>query len=177
MKVLIKLLPLFFLFTIISCSSSDSSSDDPFSNVPSGEIVPVEQRNSVLTGFDDGPSSKLNAQNDDGQKWWKQVVSKITYNGCDGEEDEDITLDDTYFGFKPDGTLHVRFGQQGSTYHATDWGWADQAKSAIFLAELSGVEFSIRALNSNEVIYASSQRQSGSCTVVTWERFAQPFTD
>lgn len=165
------------LLIATSCSDDNpvnSRSGDLFENVPSGEIVPVAERDFVLTGFSDGSAKALS---EGSQRWWLQIVSKFEFNNCGDEDDEDVTLQNTYFGFAPDGWLYVRSGQSGTPQQAARWAWSSSNKTAINLNNITEVDFQLTALNQNQVVYASVQNIGQGCSVVTWEQFGQPFTD
>lgn len=170
LKILI-LISVMMLFISCGDNPAGSSGGDKFEGVPKGEIVPVELRDETLTGISNS-SSKRKAANS--QKWWRQVVSKIDYTGCEGYEDEEITAENMYFGFKPEGSLYVKDGENGSESYATSWQWSDESKSAIVLGMAPDVEFELTALNDEEVVYASSQEFEGGCRAVTWEQFGDP---
>src|SRR5690625_3568908 len=118
----------FILFSIscvllVSCGDSPTgnSSDNEFESVPSGEIVSVEKRDEVLTGTSNSKEVSIAATT---QKWWLQVTSRIDYTGCEENEDQDITLENTYFAFKPGGGLYIKQGKNGSEQYATSWEWS-----------------------------------------------------
>ena len=172
---------LFLCLIAISCSDDPVSSSDPgdqFSDsVPTGEIVPVEERNFVLTGFDD-LSSKLVAENDGGQRWWLQIVSKVEYQNCPSHlQDEEVRLDNVYYGFAPDGRTYRRTGQTNSPTDIFGWEWKDASKNALHIRGNNDVDFVITSLNDDEVVYASVQNLGQGCTGTTWEQFGSPYTE
>lgn len=165
------------LFLSAACSSNPtSSSSEKFEDVPKGEIVSVDMRDETLTGIKPGSSNKeISAV--DSQKWWLQIISKVDYSDCEGYEDQDITQDNVYYGFKPGGSLYIKQGESGSEQYVTSWEWADDSKSAIIIETFPDVEFELTALNDDEVIYASQQEFEGGCKAVTWEQFGDPISD
>lgn len=163
----------FFILALLvtSCSKEDDSSGDLLSNVPSGEIVPVEQREVTLIGYDVQSQAKSydKQQAEAEQKWWKHGVSKVTYD-CSGYDESDNmseTLENTYFAFKENGTIYYKVGMSGAEMAHLDWEWEDSKKEAIIV---QGVSFKFTELNPSTVTYASVQGESG-CEVLTWEQF------
>lgn len=184
MKTIIKgfVLSILILSLVISCSDNPTDSTttdtnqtvtDKFQGVPTGEVVSIEKRDSVLTGSNKNDSNSKTLAGTAAQKWWLQKVSKIDYTSCTDYEDQDITLEDTYFAFKTSGGLYYKTGTDGSEQYATSWEWSDESKSAILLDEFPGISLEILSLNDNEVVYASSQTD-GDCKVITWEQFGSP---
>ncbi|MEX0722044.1 MAG: hypothetical protein WD059_15310 [Balneolaceae bacterium] len=171
-------LPIISLFVlsivIFSCGSPTGSSYDVFEGVPTGEIVPVEERDETLTGIESASANKQMSTSANAQKWWLQKISKIEYSGCLDAEDEDITLDNTYFAFKPDGDMYIKVGEDGTEQNATSWEWTDESKSAIELELYPDVEFELTSLNDDELVYASLQEGEQGCKAVTWEQFGDP---
>ena len=167
LNYLLSLLSLSIL--IYSCGGDDDSSD-PFDSVPSGEIVDIELRDATLSGT----VSSAGRQAAIGQKWWTQVVSKVDFSGqCGDNEDQEVT-DGNYYAFYPDGDYYAKTSKEGSTSYVGSWEWEDEdTKDAIII---QGIEFSLRGLNSDELIIASDQSQA-SCTVITWEQFDKPYTE
>ena len=159
--IFIKLLVL-TLFVITACSKEDSSGD-LLSSVPSGEIVPVEQREAVLIGYSTGQKTQ------GGQKWWLHEVTEITYDcaGYDESDNETSTVENGYFAFKENGTIYYKIGMNGTESAHHDWEWASSAKEAIIV---QGVSFKFTELNANTVTYASVQGEDG-CQLLTWEKF------
>ena len=150
---------------LYACGSDDTSAD-PFSAVPSGEIVAVEERDFVLTGVD---ASARTAQT---FKWWKQEISRLDFSSEECGDDEDLAQSDVYYAFTSDGNIRVRQGTSGDGTVARSWEWSTTAKEAINIDGESSVDFVIRSLNESEVIYASFQAAEG-CSLVTWERFTR----
>lgn len=155
-----------FACVLFACGSDDGPSADPFSNVPSGDIVSIDERDFVLTGTDaQGRASQT-------YKWWALDVSKQDFNIEECGEDVNLSQADTYYAFTPDGDIRIRQGTDGDGFVARSWEWSSTAKEAINVDGITSVDFVIRALNNNEVIYASYQEAEG-CSLVTWERFTQ----
>lgn len=155
------------LLLITACSKDEDSSKDMMSNVPSGEIVPVEQREAILIGYE--TSSKAQNKQEAEQKWWKHGVSKVTYD-CSGYDESDnisTTLEDTYFAFKENGTIYYKQGMDGTEMVHYDWEWASSSREAIIV---QGVSFKFTELNARTVTYASVQGEAD-CQVLTWEKF------
>lgn len=162
---------------VVYCGSpTGTSGGSKFEGVPSGEIVPVEKRDSVLTGVAPTDSNHTKAKGMT-QKWWLHGVSEISYKGCEGYQDSTITHENTYVAFTPDGEYYQKVGETGSKQHVTSWEWSDESKSAIILENYPEIDFEIRSLNEEEVIYASLQPQGDGCEVVTWEQFGEPVVE
>lgn len=150
---------------IAACGGSDDPGD-PFGDVPSSEIVAVEQRDAVLSGVAESGRSEQN------YKWWQQDVSRITYSAACEEEDEDITVGG-YLAFVSGGDLRSSTSGSDEGSSVGTWRWASDAKDAIVIPSLSeDVQFVIRGLNESQVIYASNQ-SFGPCSVISWERFVR----
>lgn len=172
---------LFVSLIAISCSDDPVSSSDRGNqlpdSVPTGEIVPVEERNFVLTGFEE-LSGKSNAENDGGQRWWRHVVTKVEYQNCPSDlQDQEVELDNVYFGFAPNGRTYQRNGPTGSPSDIWGWEWTDSSKSAVHIQGNTDIDFVITSLNNDEVVYASVQELGQGCTGTTWEQFGSPFTE
>lgn len=168
-----KLSALFSILTIslfvFSCGGDDDN-DDPFAGVPSSEIVDIDLRDATLSGS--ASSSGRGAAV--GQKWWTQKVSKIDLSGeCGDNKSQEIT-DGYYYGFYPSGEYYAKTSQDATPIRAGSWQWEDDdTKDAIII---SSVVFTLRGLNSDELIIASDQSQA-SCTVITWEQFNNPYEE
>ncbi|MCO5248127.1 MAG: hypothetical protein M9887_04155 [Chitinophagales bacterium] len=102
--------------------------------VPTGKIVPVGERQFVLTGFSTG--GDLRAA--DSQKWWEVTDGKIIMFDlkCAGQsfpdQSDDITGDDERFhAFSPDGKIFLKgnISDEPSLSDAT-WKWHDSKKDA-----------------------------------------------
>lgn len=150
---------------VVACGGDDDP--DPFSEVPSGEIVAVDDRDFVLTG-EDSSSGRVEQT----FKWWKQNVSKLDFSSDECGEDEDLSQTDVYYAFTSSGDVRVRQGSSGDGYVARSWAWSSSAKDAINIDGETSVDFELRALNNSELIYASYQEAQG-CSLITWERFIQ----
>lgn len=168
-----KLSALFSILTlslfVFSCGGDDDN-DDPYAGVPSSEIVDIDLRDATLSGS--ASSSGRGAAV--GQKWWTQKVSKIDLSGeCGDNESQEIT-DGYYYGFYPSGEYYAKTSQDATPIRAGSWQWEDDdTKDAIII---SSVVFTLRGLNSDELIIASDQSQA-SCTVITWEQFNNPYEE
>ena len=154
---------------LFSCSKDDDGGNDPFADVPKGEIVPVEERNQTLTGFSE-------QRNNDEQVWWKHVISTVDIDcGEDSDYWEEI-FEDSYVAFKPDGQIYSRNGVDGEEYASgTTWEWENEDKDAVII-DLWGdgtqsAVFELRELNDGGVVYASLQSEGSNCTAVTWDQF------
>ena len=161
---------LFVTFVAFSCSSDSDSDNDRFEDVPSGEIVARNMRQEALTGFSD--DDRANNQ----QKWWTHVISDFNFSGCDDEEEDFSELSVGYFAFYPDGGLYYRSSPDGTPTYSGDWEWKNSNKNAIHLNGETSVDFEIRYLNADNVVYASYQGNSA-CNVVTYEQFDNPYFD
>ncbi|SMD32030.1 hypothetical protein SAMN04488029_0368 [Reichenbachiella faecimaris] len=165
------------LFSILTLSififgcGDDDDNDDPFAGVPSSEIVDVDLRDVTLSGTASSSGGRILAV---GQKWWKQKVSKVDLSGeCGDNEDQEIT-DGYYYAFYSSGEYYAKIGKEGTATRVGSWQWVDsETKEAIFI---QSVEFTLRGLNSDELIIASDQSQA-TCTAITWEQFNQPYTE
>lgn len=157
---------LFLGFTLTtSCSKDDDGGDnDKFAGVPKGEIVPLAEREQVLTGYDGTEGRGFTEK-----KWWKQDVAKVDYH-CAGYEDEDLGQENIYYAFAHDGTMYYKVGVEGEAYSYNTWEWEDSDKDAIVV---DGVVFDFRELNEDTIVYASYQEQNSSCYAVTWEQYSR----
>lgn len=164
MKTIKNLLLLTLVISFLSCSKNDDTSDSKFGNAPTGEIVPVEQRDLELTGFDSADRSTSNSQ-----KWWRHIVSVVDFgSGCGDNEDEEYVYTDRYLGFTPDGSVYAKIGVNGTPIDTGEtWEWTSSSKDKMIY---QSVEFTLTELWSIRLTIASDQSQSG-CSVVTWEEF------
>lgn len=152
---------------IVSCGGDDD--DDPYSGVPSSEIVDLELRDATLSGSVSSSSRVLAV----GQKWWKQKISKVEGSGLCEDESEDVTQG-YYYGFYPSGEYYAKTSKEATPIRAGSWQWDDSdTKEAIII---SSVTFTLRGLNAEELIIASDQSQ-GDCGVITWEQFVEPYEE
>lgn len=157
------------LLMVAACSKDDNPSDDLMSQVPTGNIVPVEEREATLVGFVTTDKSQLKQSTEADQKWWEHNISELTYD-CSGYDESDNvsqTSEDIYYAFKPDGVIYYKQGMDGSEYQHYTWEWASSKKDAILV---QGVSFKFTELNASTVTYASVQGEPG-CQVLTWEKF------
>lgn len=152
------------LTVLVSCSKDDDSEGSNFGNAPTGEIVPVEERDLVLTGFDLANRDGINTQ-----KWWRHIVSVVDFgSGCGDNEDEEYTYTDVYLGFTPEGKIFRKIGISGTPVDTGEtWQWTSASKDKMIF---QGVEFTLTELWNIRLTIASDQSQSG-CSVVTWEEF------
>lgn len=165
-QLLLKVLFLFVLGVTFTACSSDDDGGDRFAGVPKGEIVPVGERHEVLTGYPEGEGRSIE---EGAQVWWSVEKSIVDYH-CGGESEEmDNTQENVYYAFKNDGVIYYKQGVDGTEYSHLQWEWKDANKNAIMV---SGVEFELRELNQNNVVYASYQEQEG-CYAITWEQFSK----
>lgn len=137
-----------------------------YSGVPSGEIVPVEERSKVLTG-----SSELLKSSNLTLIYWSFKSSKAIVSGCSdaGTYDilEEVDEDLPQVAFSPDGTFYAK-SNNVSEINVGTWVWADENKTGIILSSYGDVVFTFTALNENQVVYASNQNAEG-CSVITYE--------
>jgi hypothetical protein len=152
----------------MSCSSDDDNSSSDSITPPngfSGEIVPVAQRNSALTGVTNFTKTSLITD-----KWWTPVESAVTVSGCGGGQDGTQTEDNfgAQVSFGTDGYIYNR--QNNSTTENTvgEWSWANENKSKVSwniyqLGQTYTIGFTY--LNENNLVYYLNQNQGGSCTV------------
>ena len=173
MKLTFKVPKLFIMAATLaiitfSCSSDDGGDSNSIDGVPSGEIVPSEQRNEALTGFySDTP--------DEGetQKWWTHVISDFDFSSADCGEDFSLE-DQGYIAFYPDGDYYQKWSIDGSASQLGSWEWANSSHSKITVF-IDGLEqdFTVTYLNEDNVVYGSVQSGSG-CSVTTYEQFNNP---
>ena len=141
-----------------ACNKDDDESDK-YPGVPTGHIVPVDERAFVLTGSDD-PDLKTASHMADDYKFWTFRSSKAMLSGC-GESDEIDLLEQVGgdvpdIAFAPDGNIMAR--EDNDVYDTyRNWEWADADKSGIILDKFPNVIFEFTALNENQVVYASIQ--------------------
>jgi hypothetical protein len=152
-------LTLFIAAAFTACNKDDDESDK-YPGVPTGSIVPIEERAFVLTGADD-PDLKATDDLADDYKFWTFESSKAFISGC-GESDEIDLLAELggsevpEIAFAPDGNIMARVGDDISDSYS-DWEWADADKSGIILDKFPNVTFEFTALNERQVVYASIQ--------------------
>lgn len=161
-----KKLTFFFLSSLFffQCNSDDSSPSSGLTGVPTGEIVPLVERDEVLTGDPNGLGGRIEAGP---VIWWLNAESKILT--CDGSESDDIT-DGYEYSFGTDGIVYARIvGLPSSQTAGETWSWASSAKDAIIY---QGVTFNFTELNSNAVTYGSKQSFQGQCAI-TYQRFTK----
>jgi hypothetical protein len=169
---------LFSLFTVlillVSCSDDDENSGSVSANVPdgvpSGEIVPVEERDFVLTGFDSNTSGRSKAMN---QKRWSYEYGEIFSDNCP-ELDRNIS-DGYYVSYTPSG--NIEYTDQNGDFYAPSktWEWTE-GKNAIIINGNDDAIFWFSELNDDRIIYYSEQSNS-ECDVVTFESLNEPIFD
>lgn len=166
-KQLLKAAFLFVLGLALTTScSKDDGGGDKFAGVPKGEIVPVGERHETLTGFPEAEGR--GGLEESSQVWWKAEKSIVDYH-CGGESEEiDNSQENVYYAFKNDGMIYYKIGMSGDENSHYSWEWKDNNKNAIIV---HGVEFELRELNANNVVYASYQEEEG-CYAITWEQFS-----
>jgi len=151
------LLMIFIAAAVAACNKDDDESDK-YPGVPSGQIVPTEERAFVLTGADD-PDLKTTDDVLADYKFWTFKSSKAFLSGCGENEEIDLLAelgDVADIAFAPDGNIMAKDGDRVyDTYN--DWEWADADKSGIILDRFPDVTFEFTALNENQVVYASLQ--------------------
>lgn len=154
---------------LTACSKEDNSSGDLMSTVPKGEIVPIDQRERVLIGYNASSDSETAKSMVVDQVWWNHKISKMTID-CGEESDETSEEhEDLYMAFKPDGVMYAKMGLDGTEYPSQEWEWASSKKEAINIMDVS---FKFTELNTGAVTFASLQGEPG-CQAVTWERFTR----
>ncbi len=140
--------------------------------VPTGIIVPVDQRNEVLTGFDmvDGESKGTNNTNES-QRWWKYKKGEIMSDEC--PENAQILQNDYYIAWTNDGRIIYKYEldseiiDQGKT-----WEWKNSATKDVLI--LNGADdFKLSKLNDGGVVYFSEQDYYG-CIVLVYEEVNDP---
>lgn len=164
-------LRLLSIFVLIGCGDDDN---DPYSGIPSGEIVDVELREAALIGSGSS-SGRLLAI---GQKWWKLQDGEIRYNGSCDDETEDISPEDTYYGFYSSSQLYTKSGIDGTPAFVGSWQWVNSNKDALFINfdMLRGKELELRALNEDELTYLQEDAD-GDCQILTWQGFGDPISE
>ncbi|HBH48661.1 MAG TPA: hypothetical protein DDX98_08470 [Bacteroidales bacterium] len=160
----------------VSCSKDDDSGSDKYPGVPTGVIVPIEERAFVLTGMDDSGMKSTEFTAED-MKFWKFEKSEVKVSGCGMSETYDNLdyfepTDVVELAFTPSGELWQRFNGNVSNTYAT-WEWSDASKSGIYISSLGNIEFEFTELNENQVVYASKQtgafEECSSVTAITYE--------
>ena len=151
-------LTLFIAAAFTACNKDDDESEK-YPGVPTGSIVPIEERAFVLTGADD-PDLKATDDLADDHKFWTFESSKAFISGC-GESDELDLLEQAggdipEIAFAPDGNIMARDGDDVYDSYS-DWEWADADKNGIILDKFPNVTFEFTALNEHQVVYASIQ--------------------
>ena len=149
---------LFIAAAFVACDKDDNESDK-YPGVPSGKIVPTEERAFVLTGADD-PALKTVEDVQDDYKFWTFRSSKAFISGCGENETVDLLEqaggDVPDIAFAPNGNIMaMEDGMVYDTYN--DWEWSDANKDGIILDKFPSVVFEFTALNENQVVYASLQ--------------------
>lgn len=132
--------------------------------VPTGVIVPVDQRNEVLTGFDIVNGEAKGVQNES-QKWWEYKLGEILSDDC--PEYAQTLQNDYYIAWTPDGRIVYKYEIGGEIIdQGKTWEWHD-GKDAILLN--GQTVFKLSSLNDDTgVVYHSTQGQGG-CNVTTYE--------
>lgn len=163
----LKVLVLFVMsVTFTACSGDDDGGSDKFGDIPKGKIVSVADRHKILTGF---PEGKNGSTEEGAQVWWKIEKSIVDYHCGEESEKVDNTQENFYYAFKNDGVIYYKEGINGTEYSHFQWKWKDADKNAIIVSD---VEFELRELNQNNVVYASYQEEEG-CYAITWEQFSK----
>ena len=167
---------LFIAAAFTACNKDDES--DKYPGVPTGTIVPIEERAFVLTGADD-PDLKSTDDVHADYKFWTFKSSKVFISGC-GESEEVDLLDELggdvpEIAFAPDGNIMARDGDDVYDSYS-DWEWADADKSGIILSKFPDVTFEFTALNEHQVVYASIQNityEDCDYKVITYEELTR----
>jgi len=179
-----------FLITIFiyGCKKEESKSFSPIfptnnnnvsnPNVPSGTIVPVDERFGVLTRTATSKSTKSESQ------FWKYTAAKALVNGCGESETIDFLEgyenDVIEIKFNTNYTLETRVN--GYAQSQTTWSWNNEStKTGIILGNYPDVVFLFTMLNPTGVVYASNQNQSSedcsNITVTTYEHLVASLND
>jgi len=158
-----------------SCSKDDEEETitDPFPGVPSGEIVPVSERASVLTrSFESSKSTESDS------RYWEFAVSEAIISGCGLEETLDLLEE---YGY--DSSAKIAFGTDYKIYVMVNsvetevggWQWDNsETKTGIVLDTYPGTVFTFTVLNKTSVVYASKQTGAyeacPNTTIITYEQ-------
>ncbi len=167
----ISFVALLMLFTV-SCESDDGGDTNQTTvevpeGVPSGVIVPVEERDLVLTGFEANTSGRAAVD----QRRWKYEFGEVISFSCP-EFGQNIT-GDYYIAFTPSGSIEYTNESGNSIATSRSWEWAD-GKNAILID--NSVKFTFSELNNNRTVYFSDQSNS-ECDVTTYESMHEPISD
>ena len=155
---------LFFFSIFIACSGDDDSTLELI-GVPTGEIVAVELRQEVLTGFSNGAGS---------QKWWTHVTSSVDFSSTECGDDQEYN-NQGYYAFYASGEYYYKTSTNGSETLVGTWAWEDSSKSKMIISNQSGSAVNtVTYLNADNVVFGSNQ-SSGGCSAITFEQFNNPF--
>lgn len=161
----------------MGCSKDDDGSKggktDFSSNVPSGEIVPVELRNETLTGYSELNAPSKGVMPEGIQKWWEYKHGEISSVDCPEFNQPLDVGTDYYFGLYPDGSAYSKYGVDGTPTYIGDWNWTSSAKEALVISWAEGAVFYLTYLNETNLVYASKQSVQG-CSVETYEQMHNP---
>lgn len=164
MKLNLRLWLLGFVMVCFSCGSDDDN--DPYSGIPSGKIVELDERESMLMGTDE-------------QKWWKHLNGQFRYVGTCTEDTESFNVASTYYGFYSSNQLFLREGMNEQPFLVGSWQWENaNTKNTLLINywELKGLKLELRALNDEQLVYLSEEID-GDCTQLIWEELGEPFSE
>lgn len=158
---------IFFISAAVSCSDKEdiptSGPRIPIEQVPSGEVIRVENREEALVGYSEDGTNELE------QIWWQHEVKTISYD-CPAqyeEGDNSETSMETLVAFKNDGNLY-KINEEGEEEVFASWSWINDY-SGIYI---NGVPYQFTALNENEVVYYNFTG-SDECNTLIWEQMVK----
>lgn len=140
--------------------------------VPTGEIVPVDQRNEVLTGFDMvNGESKGTSDTNESQRWWTYKFGEIMSTEC--PEYEQQLQNDYFIAWTNDGRIIYKYDVDGEIIdQGKTWEWKDNSTKDVLILNGSA-EFTLSKLNDGGVVYYSEQDNLG-CAVTVYEEVNEP---
>ncbi|MBS3738248.1 hypothetical protein [Mesohalobacter halotolerans] len=170
-QTVFKLGVLVLLFFILSCSDDDSSTNNTSSvevpdGVPSGVIVPADERTLALTGFD----QLSGEQRVDIQKRWNYNYGEINSDDC--PEQSSTLSGDYYVAFTPSGVIEYTDEGGNQISSSREWEFNGDKTGVV----IQGVVFYFSELNNNGLKWWSEQ-SSGGCTTTTFEVMHEPIFD
>ncbi|WP_139957280.1 hypothetical protein [Flavicella sediminum] len=174
-KISVLLMALLF---VMACSKDDSGG---LGGVPSGEIVPVAEREYVLTGVDSSTANKTTQAKSnadvEGRAWTLLVRKAWTSGNCsaflDPDEIAELNMEDfttAYFKFLPNGDVMTANSIGGTYYNNGSWSWVNPAtKDEI---EVQYETYTITALNDSQFIIGHNVSEGG-CSLTTYQSLSR----
>jgi len=163
----------FSALLLVGCSKDDdggSATPNAPDGVPTGEIVPVSERNEVLTGFSVVNGQERPGNIEESQKWWRYLGGEVTSTDCP-EYNQSIQSD--YLAFTPDGEILYKYSlDDAQPYARRDYEWINpDTKTGIILDGFAEVSFS--KLNNATGITWYSEQSDGECSITTHESLGE----